>query len=158
VDHTKFRGLRALLVSKILGKGWRSKILTVNLPALLARWAVRRQCPKFLRRNAWSAKNCNRARRLSPGKSACDNAAGRRGIISLRCFNQETCSARLKRPSVHCSFTCFYNLPGNVMMDRQVLSSGWVPLARRTRYRHANLRSGPAFDSNRNRRCAAPVR
>jgi uncharacterized protein YndB with AHSA1/START domain len=38
LDHTGFRGLRGLLVSKILGKGWRSKILTVNLPALLARW------------------------------------------------------------------------------------------------------------------------
>jgi uncharacterized protein YndB with AHSA1/START domain len=38
LDHTGFKGLRGLLVSKILGKGWRSKILTVNLPALLARW------------------------------------------------------------------------------------------------------------------------
>src|ERR1039457_2941577 len=43
-------------------------------------------------------------------------------------------------------------------MDRQVPSSGWVPLARRTRYRYANLPSGPAIDSNRNMRCAAPGR
>jgi uncharacterized protein YndB with AHSA1/START domain len=39
LDHTGFEGLRGLLVSGILGKGWRSKILTINLPALLNRWS-----------------------------------------------------------------------------------------------------------------------
>jgi uncharacterized protein YndB with AHSA1/START domain len=38
LDHTGFKGLRGMLVSGILGKGWRSKILAVNLPALLDRW------------------------------------------------------------------------------------------------------------------------
>jgi len=38
LDHTGFRGLRGLMVRGILGKGWRSKILTVNLPALLHLW------------------------------------------------------------------------------------------------------------------------
>jgi hypothetical protein len=36
-DHTGFKGLRGMIVSGILGKGWRSKILTINLPALLDR-------------------------------------------------------------------------------------------------------------------------
>jgi uncharacterized protein YndB with AHSA1/START domain len=39
LDHIGFKGLRGILVSTILGKGWRSKILSVNLPALLARWS-----------------------------------------------------------------------------------------------------------------------
>ena len=52
----------------------------------------------------------------------------------------------------------FFKLPGNAAMDRQVLSSGLVPLARRTRYRYANLLSEPAIDLNRNMRCAAPGR
>lgn len=39
LDHTGFKGLRGMLVSGILGKGWRSKILTINLPALLDRWS-----------------------------------------------------------------------------------------------------------------------
>jgi uncharacterized protein YndB with AHSA1/START domain len=39
LDHEGFSGLRGLLVSSILGKGWRSKILRLNLPALLARWS-----------------------------------------------------------------------------------------------------------------------
>ena len=34
-DHTGFRGLRGLLVSKMLGSGWKSKILARNLPAVL---------------------------------------------------------------------------------------------------------------------------
>ena len=38
LEHAGFRGLRGLLVSSILGKGWRSRILSVNLPILLARW------------------------------------------------------------------------------------------------------------------------
>ena len=38
LDHTGFKGLRGWMVSQILGKGWRSKILTSNLPALLDRW------------------------------------------------------------------------------------------------------------------------
>jgi hypothetical protein len=39
LDHEGFSGLRGLFVSGILGKGWRSKILPVNLPALLSRWS-----------------------------------------------------------------------------------------------------------------------
>jgi uncharacterized protein YndB with AHSA1/START domain len=39
LDHTGFSGVRGLLISKILGSGWRSKILTINLPALLSRWS-----------------------------------------------------------------------------------------------------------------------
>jgi uncharacterized protein YndB with AHSA1/START domain len=39
LDHTGFKGLRGMLVSGILGKGWRSKILTINLPALLDLWS-----------------------------------------------------------------------------------------------------------------------
>jgi uncharacterized protein YndB with AHSA1/START domain len=34
-DHTGFRGLRGLLVSQMLGNGWKSKILVRNLPAVL---------------------------------------------------------------------------------------------------------------------------
>jgi hypothetical protein len=37
--HEGFTGLRGFLVSSILGKGWRAKILRVNLPALLSRWS-----------------------------------------------------------------------------------------------------------------------
>jgi uncharacterized protein YndB with AHSA1/START domain len=39
LDHTGFKGLRGMIVRGILGKGWRSKILTMNLPALLDRWS-----------------------------------------------------------------------------------------------------------------------
>jgi uncharacterized protein YndB with AHSA1/START domain len=38
LEHAGFRGLRGWMISRILGKGWRSKILKVNIPALLARW------------------------------------------------------------------------------------------------------------------------
>ena len=38
LDHTGFRGLRGMMVSKILGAGWRSRILAERLPALLDRW------------------------------------------------------------------------------------------------------------------------
>jgi uncharacterized protein YndB with AHSA1/START domain len=38
LDHTGFRGLRGWMTSRMLGKGWRSKILVRNLPALLAKW------------------------------------------------------------------------------------------------------------------------
>jgi uncharacterized protein YndB with AHSA1/START domain len=38
LDHDGFSGLRGFFVGGILGKGWRSKILPVNLPALLSRW------------------------------------------------------------------------------------------------------------------------
>jgi hypothetical protein len=38
LDHTGFRGFRGLFVSIILGKGRGSKILFLNLPALLDRW------------------------------------------------------------------------------------------------------------------------
>jgi uncharacterized protein YndB with AHSA1/START domain len=39
LDHTGFRGLRAWMISRIMGKGWGSKILAKNLPAVLAKWA-----------------------------------------------------------------------------------------------------------------------
>jgi len=39
LDHTGFKGLRGILVSQMLGKGWRSKILMISLPALLDRWS-----------------------------------------------------------------------------------------------------------------------
>jgi uncharacterized protein YndB with AHSA1/START domain len=45
LDHEGFSGLRGLLVSSILGKGWRSKILRVNLPALLSRRSGRGPVP-----------------------------------------------------------------------------------------------------------------
>jgi uncharacterized protein YndB with AHSA1/START domain len=38
LDHTGFSGLRGLFVRGILGKGWRSKILRLNLPSVLSRW------------------------------------------------------------------------------------------------------------------------
>lgn len=38
LEHKGFKGLRGMFVSKILGGGWRSKILAVNLPALLQKW------------------------------------------------------------------------------------------------------------------------
>lgn len=39
LDHTGFRGLRGWMISRMLEKGWRSKILTKNIPALLAQWS-----------------------------------------------------------------------------------------------------------------------
>jgi uncharacterized protein YndB with AHSA1/START domain len=38
LDQTGFRGMRGLLVSRMLGKGWRSRVLAIRLPALLAKW------------------------------------------------------------------------------------------------------------------------
>src|SRR6202008_4571343 len=38
LEHTGFRGFRAWMVSKMLGSGWKSNILTKSIPALLARW------------------------------------------------------------------------------------------------------------------------
>jgi uncharacterized protein YndB with AHSA1/START domain len=38
LDHTGFAGLRGLMVSRILGGGWRSKILSIHLPRLLDLW------------------------------------------------------------------------------------------------------------------------
>jgi uncharacterized protein YndB with AHSA1/START domain len=35
LDHTGFRGMRGWMVSRILGKGWRSKILVESLPKVL---------------------------------------------------------------------------------------------------------------------------
>jgi uncharacterized protein YndB with AHSA1/START domain len=43
LDHTGFAGLRGLMVSRILGSGWRSKILSVHLPRLLNAWDGERQ-------------------------------------------------------------------------------------------------------------------
>ncbi|MGA2552701.1 MAG: SRPBCC domain-containing protein [Burkholderiaceae bacterium] len=39
LDHTGFEGLRGMFVSGILNKGWRSRILSIHLPALLDRWS-----------------------------------------------------------------------------------------------------------------------
>lgn len=39
LEHSGFRGLRGWMISRMLGKGWRSRILTQNIPALLARWS-----------------------------------------------------------------------------------------------------------------------
>jgi len=39
LEHQGFRGVRGWMVSRMLGKGWSSKILTKNIPALLARWS-----------------------------------------------------------------------------------------------------------------------
>jgi uncharacterized protein YndB with AHSA1/START domain len=38
LEHLGFRGLRGLYVSSILGKGWKSRILAIRLPAVLAGW------------------------------------------------------------------------------------------------------------------------
>jgi len=59
------------------------------------------------------------------------------------------------KPRVLARLLVLLKFPGNAAMDRQGLSSGWVPPARRTRYRYANLLSGPAIDSNRNMRCCS---
>jgi uncharacterized protein YndB with AHSA1/START domain len=37
LEHKGFRGLRARLIGSILGRGWKSKLLGVRLPAHLAR-------------------------------------------------------------------------------------------------------------------------
>jgi uncharacterized protein YndB with AHSA1/START domain len=37
LDHVGFSGLRAVLVSELLKRGWKSNLLAVKLPALLAR-------------------------------------------------------------------------------------------------------------------------
>lgn len=34
-DHAGFRGLKGLMVSRMLGSGWKSKVLARNLPAVL---------------------------------------------------------------------------------------------------------------------------
>jgi uncharacterized protein YndB with AHSA1/START domain len=34
-DHAGFRGLRGLMVSRMLGNGWKSRVLARNLPAVL---------------------------------------------------------------------------------------------------------------------------
>jgi uncharacterized protein YndB with AHSA1/START domain len=39
LEHNGFRGMRGWMVSRMLGKGWSSKILTTNIPALLERWS-----------------------------------------------------------------------------------------------------------------------
>ncbi len=48
LDHTGFRGLRGLFVSTILGRGWGSRILFRNLPALLNRWSGSGPVPSTL--------------------------------------------------------------------------------------------------------------
>jgi uncharacterized protein YndB with AHSA1/START domain len=38
LEHNGFRGVRGLLTSSILGKGWKSAILKTRLPVVLAGW------------------------------------------------------------------------------------------------------------------------
>ena len=38
LEHTGFRGMRGWMIGRVLGKGWGSRILARNLPALLAHW------------------------------------------------------------------------------------------------------------------------
>jgi hypothetical protein len=45
LDHTGFRGFRGWMTSRILGRGWGSRILKQNLPAVLARWTDDGPCP-----------------------------------------------------------------------------------------------------------------
>lgn len=54
LDHLGFKGLRGMFVSQILGSGWRSKILSTNLPALLDRWRGAGPVPEI------SEANCHR--------------------------------------------------------------------------------------------------
>jgi uncharacterized protein YndB with AHSA1/START domain len=39
LEHNGFIGIRGWMVSRMLGKGWSSKILTKNIPALLEHWS-----------------------------------------------------------------------------------------------------------------------
>jgi uncharacterized protein YndB with AHSA1/START domain len=39
LEHNGFTGIRGWMVSRMLGKGWSSKILTKNIPALLECWS-----------------------------------------------------------------------------------------------------------------------
>jgi uncharacterized protein YndB with AHSA1/START domain len=39
LEHNGFRGMRGWMVSRLLGKGWSSRILTKNIPALLEQWS-----------------------------------------------------------------------------------------------------------------------
>jgi uncharacterized protein YndB with AHSA1/START domain len=39
MEHTGFQGVRGWFASRMMGKGWISKILTQNLPALLMAWS-----------------------------------------------------------------------------------------------------------------------
>ena len=47
LTQTGFAGLRGWMVSSMLGKGWRSKILTQNIPAVLERWVDDGPCPEI---------------------------------------------------------------------------------------------------------------
>ena len=38
LEHTGFRGVKAMMVGWIMARGWKSKILRVALPRLLERW------------------------------------------------------------------------------------------------------------------------
>jgi len=48
LEHSGFRGVRGLLVSSILSKGWNSRILRVRLPLVLSRWNGRDEFPQDL--------------------------------------------------------------------------------------------------------------
>jgi uncharacterized protein YndB with AHSA1/START domain len=41
LEHRGFRGLRGWMISRMLGKGWRTKILAQDIPALLERQGSR---------------------------------------------------------------------------------------------------------------------
>jgi uncharacterized protein YndB with AHSA1/START domain len=46
LEHTGFTGLRAWMISRILGKGWGSRILTKRLPMVLEQWTGDGPCPE----------------------------------------------------------------------------------------------------------------
>jgi uncharacterized protein YndB with AHSA1/START domain len=47
LEHTGFRGVRGWMACRILGKGWGSRILNRNLPALLAGWTGEGPVPQI---------------------------------------------------------------------------------------------------------------
>jgi len=51
LEHTGFEGVRAVLVSFILGRGWRKKIIPVSLRAALARLGGKGATPVFERQS-----------------------------------------------------------------------------------------------------------
>ena len=47
LEHNGFRGLKGWMISRMLGKGWRSKILGQALPTLLDRWSGEGPVPEL---------------------------------------------------------------------------------------------------------------